>query len=80
MFAILRQHLPFAIRQLRRNPGFTLAAVITLSLGVGATTAIFSLLNGIVLTLLLVLVSVVSALIPALRAALIEPMHCLRTE
>lgn len=50
MPAILWQHVPFALRQLRRNLGFTVAAVITLALGVGTTTAIFSLVNGIILS------------------------------
>src|SRR5690349_25130394 len=39
----------FAIRQLRMNPGFTLITVITLGLGIGATTSIFSLVNTVVL-------------------------------
>jgi putative ABC transport system permease protein len=48
MYAIA-QHLRFAFRQLRKTPGFTLTVVLTLALGIGATTAIFSLVEGILL-------------------------------
>ena len=45
----LRQDVSFAGRQCRRHPGFTLAAVLTLGLGIGATTAIFSVVHAVVL-------------------------------
>lgn len=45
----LRRNVRFAVRRVRRTPGLTSAAVLTLTLGIGATTTVFTAVNALVL-------------------------------
>ena len=49
MWETVRHDVVFAVRQFVRSPGFTVVAILTLALGISATTAVFTVINGVLL-------------------------------
>ena len=47
--AVARQHVQYVLRRLSRSPLFTLVTILTIAIGVGANSAIFSVVNGVLL-------------------------------
>ncbi len=85
---VLGREIDYGPQQLREAPGLTMTAVFTLAFGIGSTTAIYSIVEGVLLeptvivmaSLSIFLLALPASLIPARRAAAIDPMRALRRE
>ena len=72
----LSPDLVYALRALRHNLTFTVVVVVTLAVGIGANTAVFSVVDGV----LLVIATVIASYLPARRAVSVDPIETLRSE
>jgi ABC-type lipoprotein release transport system permease subunit len=82
------QEFKYAVRGLRRAPGFSAVIIVTLALAIGATTTIYSVVNGVLLRPLRFIVAIAivlgvaltASLLPAQSAASVDPMEALRQD